>query len=94
MKLKKSSIVTRILIVVVVAYALITLVSLHDRIADTKAQVAELEAQVLYAEQERAVVEQDLAELGSDKSVKKIARSRLGMVESGEIVFFDADVQR
>lgn len=94
MKFKKASFLTKLLLIVVIAYALITLVNLHDRIADTKAQVAALEDQVVYAEQERAVVEQDLSELGSDKSVKKIARSRLGMVEAGEIVFFDSDVQR
>ena len=48
---------------------------------------------MMTAEQERALVEQDLEELGTDKSVKKIARARLGMVEAGEIVFYDSDVQ-
>jgi cell division protein FtsB len=38
-------------------------------------------------------VEQELSELGTDKSVVKIARARLGMVEAGEIVLYDADVQ-
>lgn len=93
MKLKKASLLTKLLIVVLVVYAVITLVNLQDRITDTNGQIAQLEEQVLYAEQERSIVEQDLAELGSDKSVKKIARARLGMVEAGEIVFYDADVQ-
>ena len=92
-KFKKASFLTVILIVVLVAYAVITLVNLQDRISVTNEQIAQLEAKVLYAEQERALVEQDLEELGTDKSVKKIARARLGMVEAGEIVFYDSDVQ-
>ena len=92
-KLKKASLLTKLLILAVAVYAVVTLVSLQDRIAGVNAEVERLEEQVLYAEQEYAQVQQDLEELGSDQSVKKIARSRLGMVEAGEIVFHDADVQ-
>ncbi len=38
-------------------------------------------------------MEEELEDLGSDQSVMKIARARLGMVEAGEIVFLDADAQ-
>ena len=38
-------------------------------------------------------MEQERQELGSDKSIMKIARTRLGMVEAGEIVFYDADAE-
>ena len=93
MRLKKTSFWTKLLIVIVVIYAVITLVDLQDRVSAANAEVAALEEQVLYAEQEYALVEEELAELGSDQSVTKIARTRLGMVEAGEIVFLDADAQ-
>ena len=93
MRFKKTSFWTKLLLLIVVIYAVVTLVDLQDRISSANAEIAALEEQVLYAEQEHALVEQELAELGSDKSVMKIARTRLGMVESGEIVFYDADVQ-
>lgn len=93
MRFRKTSFLTKVLLIVVAAYAIITLVNLQDRISAANAQIDTLEAQVLYAEQEYALVEQELSELGSDKSVMKIARTRLGMVEAGEIVFYDADVQ-
>lgn len=93
MRLKKSSIWTKLLLLVVAIYAIVTLVSLRDRVNAANAEVAALEQQVLYAEQEQALMEQSLQELGTDKSIMKIARTRLGMVESGEIVFYDADVQ-
>ena len=93
MRLKKTSFWTKLLIVIVVVYAVITLVDLQDRVSAANAEVAALEEKVLYAEQEYALVEEELAELGSDQSVTKIARTRLGMVEAGEIVFLDADAQ-
>ena len=93
MRLKKTSFWTKLLLVIVVIYAIVTLVDLQDRVSAANAEVAALEEQVLYAEQEYALVEEELTELGSDQSVMKIARSRLGMVEVGEIVFLDADAQ-
>ncbi len=93
MRFKKTSIWAKLLLIIVAIYAVVTLVDLQDRVADANAQVAALEEQVLYAEQENALVEQELSELGTDKSIMKIARTRLGMVEAGEIVFYDADAQ-
>ena len=93
MRFKKTSLLTKLIILVVAVYALVTLVRLQDKITDANREVRQLEEQVLYAEQEYALVEQDLDELGSDKSGKKIARARLGMVEAGEIIFHDADMQ-
>ena len=93
MKFKKTSLITKLLLLVVAVYAIFNLVKLQDGVAQAKSRIKTLEEQVLYAEQEYALVEQELAELGTDKSIMKIARTRLGMVESGEIVFHDADVQ-
>lgn len=93
MRLKKSSLGIKILLLAVSIPAVISLVNLQDDVKEANAEVAALEQRVLYAEQEQALMEQSLRELGTDKSIMKIARTRLGMVESGEIVFYDADVQ-
>ncbi|MBR6413130.1 MAG: septum formation initiator family protein [Oscillospiraceae bacterium] len=93
MRFRKTSFWTKLLILAVAAYAIVTLVSLQDRVSAANERVRVLEEQVLYAEQEYALAEQELADLGSDRSVMKIARTRLGMVEIGEIVLCDADAQ-
>ena len=92
MRLKKTSFWVKLLLIVIV-YAVVTLVNLQDRVTAAQAEVAELEQQVLYAEQENALAAQELEDLGSEQSIRKIARTRLGMVEAGEIVFYDADAQ-
>lgn len=93
MRLKKTSIWVKLLLLIVIVYAVVTLVNLQDRVTAAQAEVAELEQQVLYAEQENALAAQELEDLGSEQSIRKIARTRLGMVEAGEIVFYDADAQ-
>lgn len=92
MRFKKSSFLTKLLLLIVAVYAVYTLVRLQDRIQIARQTVSDLEAQVVYAEQDNAQLEQDLKDIDSDRSVKSIARNRLGMVEAGEIVFRDADM--
>ena len=93
MRLKRTSLPTKLLLLVVAVFALVTLGRLQDRVRTANAEVAALEQQVIYAQQEQLLMEVALRELGTDESIKTIARTRLGMVESGEIVFYDADVQ-
>lgn len=92
MRFKKTSFLTKILLLIVAVYAVYTLVRLQDRIQVARQTVSDLEAQVVYAEQDNAQLKQDLNDIDSDRSVKSIARNRLGMVEAGEIVFRDADM--
>lgn len=92
MRFKKTSFLTKLLLLIVAVYAVYTLVRLQDRIQVARQTVSDLEAQVVYAEQDNAQLKQDLKDIDSDRSVKSIARNRLGMVEAGEIVFRDADM--
>lgn len=92
MRFKKTSFLTKLLLLIVAGYAVYMLVRLQDRIQVARQTVSDLEAQVVYAEQDNAQLKQDLNDIDSDRSVKSIARNRLGMVEAGEIVFHDADM--
>ena len=84
MQFKKSSLLTKLLILAVAVYALITLVNLQDSISAAKKESNAVAHQLMVKE---------LEDFGSDKSVKKLARQYLGMVEEGEIRFFDADMK-
>ena len=91
MKIKKSALLTKLLMLAVAVYVLIQLASLQTGIRAVERQEQELRQKAAYAEQERRQLEEKLSELGSDSSTIKIARERLGMVEEGEIVFYDSD---
>lgn len=91
MKLKKTPLLAKLLILAVCVFALVSLVSLQGQIREKRAEAEKLKEQVMYAEQEQKELEEDMASLGSDESIIKIARERLGMVADGEVVFYDSD---
>ena len=89
MKFKRSSLMTKIIIVLPAIAAAATLVSLQAQLRERQATAAELEQQVAAASQEKRRMEAAIDAVDTDEGVKAIAREKLGMVESGEIIFYD-----
>ena len=89
MKFKRSSLMTKIIIVLPAIAAAATLVSLQAQLRERQATAAELEQQVAAASQENRRMEAAIDAVDTDEGVKAIAREKLGMVESGEIIFYD-----
>ena len=56
---------------------------------EAKAATAELEAELAQAHSKNAELKSDIASLGTDKSIEELARQKLGLVKSDEIVFID-----
>ena len=65
--------------------------TLQPQISDSRQQAAALQADVASAQQANLALEQDIANVGTDEAVMKIARERLNLVEDGEMIFIDSD---
>ena len=78
MRFKHSSLMTKILILVLVVYATGTLVSLQNQVAEKNA-----EAELLQSSRDA------IDTLDTDGGVEAVARQKLGWVAKGEIVFYD-----
>ena len=89
MRFKRSSLLTKVLILVLVAYATVTLVSLESQVAEKNAEAAALEHSIDAAKQENLRLEQAIDTLDTDEGVVAAARQKLGWVTEGEIVFYD-----
>lgn len=89
MRFKRSSLVTKVLILVLVAYATVTLVSLQSQVTEKEAQAASLQDDITAAQQENLRLEQAINALGTDEGVEAVARQKLGLVAPGEILFYD-----
>ena len=63
----------------------------QPQISDSRQQAAALQADVASAQQANLALEQDIANVGTDEAVMKIARERLNLVEDGEMIFIDSD---
>lgn len=72
-----------------VAYATLSLAGVMSDLNEAKAATAELEAELAQAHSENAKLRADIVSLGTDKSAEELAREKLGLVKSDEIVFID-----
>ena len=89
MKLKRSSILMKIVILALLVYAAITLVSVKNRIAAAQADQMQLQAQVDALLRENAELEYDVAHATDPETIESIARTKLGLVQPGEKIFYD-----
>ena len=88
-KFRRSSLLTKVVVLLVVVSATVILVSQRSQIRSNQAQYQELAGEAAGLQQENQNLRSDIEGLDSDESVKKIARDMLGLVGNGEIIFSD-----
>ena len=89
MKFVKSSLLVKLVILIVVLYATVTLMSLRRQITAKQAEAAQLTSSITSAEQENSRLNDAIENIDTDAGVEAVAREKLGMVGEGEIVFQD-----
>ena len=89
MKLSRSKIITRIIVFALVVYACISLITLRGRIENVNAELGGVRRAVAEMEVSNAQLEYEIENHGDPDVIADIARSELGLVLPGEIVFYD-----
>ena len=89
MKLIKSSLLVKLVILILVVYATVTLVKLQSRISDKKAEAGALASSITTAEQENGRLQDAIDKLDTPEGVENVARDKLDMAAEGEIIFYD-----
>lgn len=74
---------------ILLIYIAITLLSVRSKIQDANAAYQALQAQVDEQSAKNAALAADIANRDDPDTVLAIAKERMGLLESGEIVFFD-----
>lgn len=88
-KFKKSSFITKLVIMILLVYAMVTLVYLQRQLSEKQREREILEAQITQVQQANAELSEDIAALGTEEGIEAVAREKLGLVSEGEITFFD-----
>lgn len=84
-----SSLITKLIILTVVVFAIATLVALQPKIAALKAERAALTENVAALQQANRNAQAKLDALGTDESVIAVAREKLNFAFEDEIVYVD-----
>lgn len=89
MKRRKSSKLTKYLLLAVVVYAIVTITALQNDLLDSRREQAALAEQAERISQENEEWAARIAALGTDEEVMRLARERLHWVAGGEVVYQD-----
>ena len=87
MKLKKAGLATKIVVTVLVIYAIVSLIGVHSQIENAKADKKALAEQAETLEIENAAMKYALENSEDDDVKAKIARDKLDLVFPDEEVF-------
>ncbi len=89
MKFVKSSLIVKLVILILVVYATVTLVRLRSQINDKNAEAEGLTSAIAGTQQENDRLQSAIDALDTPEGLEQVARDQLGMVSEGEIVFED-----
>ena len=89
MRVKRASLITKIVIIAIMVYAGITLVSLKVQVASARAQRDELQSQVSAITQSNTEFKYEIDHSTDAETIEDVARNKLGLVKPGEKIFYD-----
>ena len=81
--------ITKIIVFALIVYAGVTLISLRGRIESIREELHDMRRRVVEMEISNAELEYEIENYNDPDVVAGIARSNLGLVLPGEIVFYD-----
>ena len=89
MKLKRSGILTKLVILGILAYLVVAYARMQIRIGEAEDTKVSLQAQVRTLSVENAALEYEISHSQDTETIEKVAREKLGLVLPGEIIFYD-----
>ena len=89
LKFKRSGTITKFVLLILGVYMAILLLSVRTQIRNAEADLRALQTQVDEQTATNASLAADIANRNDPDTVLSIAKERLRLVESGEIIFYD-----
>ena len=87
--MKRSKLITKIIVFALVVYAGVSLITLRGRIETGRRELNDIRRRVVETEVSNAELEYEIEHYNDPDVIAGIARSRLGLVLPGEIVLYD-----
>jgi len=89
MRLRKLSLISMVVVIVIVVYSGVTLLSLKSQTEEAAARRDELQAQVDRLTQENSELQYSIENSTDPEIMEDVARNEIGLVRPGEKIFYD-----
>ena len=87
--MKRSKLITKIIVFALIIYAGISLITFRGRIEAARQELGDVRRRVVSMEISNAELDYEIKHFNNPDVIATIARSRLGLILPGEIVFYD-----
>jgi len=87
--MKRSKLITKIIVFALIIYAGISLLTLRGRIEAGRRELSDIRRRVVEKEISNAEIEYEIEHYNDPDVIASIARLRLGLILPGEIVFYE-----
>ena len=85
-KYRRSSTITKVVILLTVVLSIAALLMLHYAITTTENATEELRQEAIGLEQEKSRLELYIQELGTIQGIIRLAQEKLGLIEPGSVI--------
>lgn len=89
MRFKKAGFLTKLLILVMLVYAVYNIIDVRSNIVEARQSLTSLTQQVEDAQQVNARLNYEIEHKDDPETIEQIARAKLGLVKPGEKIFYD-----
>lgn len=89
MKLKRSSFLSKVVVLILLVFVAITLLNVQGEVKDARQQLETYQAAVDAQQQVNAALEENIANSSDPDTVLDVAKDKMGLLESGEVIFYD-----
>jgi len=89
LKTRKASIITKLVVLAVIGYSVVTLASLSAKIEAAEEAKEVLAKEAAEKREQNAALEYSILHSDDLETIKDVAREKLGLVMPGEIIFYD-----
>lgn len=88
-KTKRAGLMTKLVVLAILIVVSISLLNLRSRINSAESARNQLQAQVDEQTQRNAALEDDIANSDDPDVILEVAKEKLGLVNSEEVIFYD-----
>ncbi|MBR6812544.1 MAG: septum formation initiator family protein [Oscillospiraceae bacterium] len=89
MKRKRQNFAFLIIALAIIVYSIVNLAVVHVRLNEAEAEKASMQQSIELQKQTNSQLKEDISNAGEAGQIQKIARQKLGLVQNGEIIFYD-----
>ena len=89
MKFKRSSFLAKVVVLVLLVFTAITLLNIRSRIQAAEVELAAYQAAVDQQQEINAALQDNIENSNDPDTVLAVAKDKLGLLESGEVIYYD-----